>query len=69
MSLDDNRKKALDLAFTQIEQNGVVSTWKDSLISGRLKKEVHEFIQVPQFGVYRDIQEEEIDGIDKVMKS
>ena len=50
-------KQAIGMAFSRIEQNYVVSTWKDSMISGRLRKDVHEFIQVPQFGVYRDVQE------------
>ena len=49
--------QAIGMAFSRIEQNYVVSTWKDSMISGRLRKDVHEFIQVPQFGVYRDVQE------------
>ncbi len=53
-------KQAIGMAFSRIEQNYVVSTWKDSMISGRLSKDVHEFIQVPQFGVYRDVQEKKI---------
>jgi uncharacterized protein YbjT (DUF2867 family) len=61
-------KDAIRNAFSMIEQNKVVSTWKDSMISGRLKKGVHEFIQVPQFGVYIDSQKVEIDTPDDVMK-
>lgn len=61
-------KRAISMAFTRLEQNDVVSTWKDSLISGRLNKDVHEYIQVPQFGVYRDTQEVDIAEIDKVME-
>ena len=61
-------KRAISMAFTRLEQNDVVSTWKDSLISGRLNKDVHEYIQVPQFGVYRDTQEVDIAEIDEVME-
>lgn len=61
-------REAIKMAFTRLEQNDVVSTWKDSLISGRLNKEVHEFVQVPTFGVYRDIQEEPVDSMDAVME-
>ena len=61
-------KRAISLAFTRLEQNDVVSTWKDSLISGRLNKDVHEYIQVPQFGVYRDTQVVDIAEIDEVME-
>lgn len=61
-------RKAIGLAFTRLEQNDVVSTWKDSLISGRLNKDVHDFIQVPKFGVYRDVQKEDIVNVDEVME-
>ena len=61
-------KRAISLAFTRLEQNDVISTWKDSLISGRLNKDVHEYIQVPQFGVYRDTQVVDIAEIDEVME-
>jgi len=61
-------KKAISMAFTRLEQNDVVSTWKDSLISGRLNKDVHEYIQVPQFGVYRDTQVVDIAEIDDVLE-
>lgn len=59
-------KDAISMAFSRVEQNDVISTWKDSMISGRLKKDVHEFIQVPQFGVYRDVQEKSIVDIEVV---
>ncbi len=61
-------KNAISMAFTRLEQNDVVSTWKDSLISGRLNKDVHDYVQVPQFGVYRDFQEVDIVDIEGVME-
>ena len=61
-------KEAIKIAFTRIEQNSVISSWKDSMISGRLNKEVHEFIQVPQYGVYRDVQEEGVDSIEDALE-
>ena len=60
-------KKAIGMAFSRIEQNDVVSTWKDSMISGRLRRDVHDFIQVPQFGVYRDVQEKKITNPEMVL--
>lgn len=60
-------KKAIEMAFTRLEQNDVVSTWKDSLISGRMRKEVQEYVQVPKFGVYRDVQYVEITNIEEVL--
>ncbi|MDX2414665.1 MAG: SDR family oxidoreductase [Bacteroidales bacterium] len=60
-------EEAINIAFTRIEQNVVVSSWKDSMISGRLNKEVHEFIQVPKYGIYKDVQEEKIDNLEDAM--
>ncbi|MCK4746715.1 MAG: NAD(P)H-binding protein, partial [Bacteroidales bacterium] len=60
-------RKAIGMAFTRLEQNDVVSTWKDSMISGRMRKDVQEYVQVPKFGVYRDTQEEEISNVEEVM--
>lgn len=48
--------EAIKLAFKKIEQNLVVSSWKDSLVSGRFKHNLSEFIQVPTFGCLRDYQ-------------
>lgn len=48
--------EAIKLAFKKIEQNLVISSWKDSLVSGRFKHNLSEFIQVPTFGCLRDYQ-------------
>lgn len=49
-------KEAIRLAFARLEQNCVTSTWKDSLVSGRLQRDISEFMQVPTFGTYRNIK-------------
>jgi len=46
--------KALELAFIKIEQNQVVSSWKDSMVSGRFKKNLQKYISVPQKGCLKD---------------
>ena len=47
--------KALELAFNKIEQNSIVSSWKDSYVSsGKLKNFVHKFINVPEYGCFKD---------------
>lgn len=46
--------KALELAFVKIEQNQVVSSWKDSMISGRFKKNLQKYVTVPKNGCLRD---------------
>jgi uncharacterized protein YbjT (DUF2867 family) len=51
-------KEAVALAFEKIEQNSIVSSWKDSMISsGRLKNSMHKYINVPKFGCFRDYKE------------
>jgi uncharacterized protein YbjT (DUF2867 family) len=46
--------EAIDMAFKKIEQNLVVSSWKDSMVSGRFQKNLEKYIQVPKFGVLKD---------------
>ena len=56
-----NYKKAVQLAFIKIEQNSILSSWKDSYISsGRLKDYIHRFINVPKFGCFKDFKQREI---------
>ncbi len=47
-------EQAVKNAFHIIEQNAVVSSWKDSLISGRIHNSFAEYIQVPKEGCYKD---------------
>jgi hypothetical protein len=45
---------ALRAAFNSIEQNSLVSSWKDSMVNGRFKGNIVDYIQVPQFGCLTD---------------
>ncbi|MBU3012821.1 SDR family oxidoreductase [Polaribacter vadi] len=54
-------KEAVQLAFNKIEQNSIISSWKDSYISsGKLKNYVDEFINVPKYGCFRDFKKRNI---------
>ncbi len=50
-------KKAVELAFEKIEQNLVLSSWKDSLITSSADKSLNEYIEVPTHGVFTDKKE------------
>jgi len=50
-------KTALSLAFERIEQNMVLSSWKDALSSSSKNKSLLQFIEIPQFGIYFDKRE------------
>ena len=45
---------AIKQAFLKIEQNLVISSWKDSLVSSRFKTNLSEFIQIPTYGCLKD---------------
>ena len=62
-------KQAIDLAFKKIEQNLVISSWKDSMVSGRFKKGLEKYIQVPQYGVLTDKQKLKIKDADRVLEN
>ena len=49
--------QAIDLAFKKIKQNQVVSSWKDSMISGRFRKDLRKFVEVPDQGCLKDSQQ------------
>lgn len=50
-------KKAVEMAFQKIEQNMVVSSWKDSLSSSDLDEEtLIENMEVPSYGCFKDFK-------------
>jgi uncharacterized protein YbjT (DUF2867 family) len=52
---------AVELAFIKIEQNSILSSWKDSYVSsGRLKDYIYRFINVPKFGCFKDFKERNV---------
>lgn len=63
-------KEAVSLAFTRIEQNEVVSSWKDSLVSSSNNDDLLEHINVPTFGCFADKREKEITtSVEQVIKN
>ncbi len=61
--------EAIQLAFLKIEQNLVISSWKDSLVSGRFQHDLTEFIQVPKFGCLKDHQQIQISNPETVLEA
>ena len=61
-------KKAVKLAFKKIEQNSIISSWKDSYVSsGKLKNYVHEFINVPEYGCFKDFKKRKVSNKEEVL--
>lgn len=47
-------REALRRAFAKIENNDIVSSWKDAYISSDVDFEISDFIQVPTYGCFKD---------------
>ncbi len=62
-------KEAVELAFKKIEQNSIVSSWKDSIVSsGRLSNQMHKYVNVPKFGCFRDYKERYVYDADQTIE-
>jgi hypothetical protein len=48
--------QAIQMAFAKIEQNLVLSSWKDALNDPGLLKRMTGFIEVPRYGIFRNVQ-------------
>lgn len=53
-------KEAVKLAFLKIDQNNVVSSWKDSLVSSFRNQSLLEYINVPTDGCFTDVREKPV---------
>ncbi|KPL09945.1 MAG: epimerase, partial [Bacteroides sp. SM23_62] len=45
-------RRSIELAFARIEQNLVLSSWKDAMVSGSRYVDLNKWIEVPRFGCY-----------------
>lgn len=63
-------KTAVEMAFTKIEQQMVLSSWKDALSSSNAKLDLKHYAEVPSFGCYKDLKWKEItENPDKVLSN
>ncbi|WGH74277.1 SDR family oxidoreductase [Tenacibaculum tangerinum] len=53
-------KEAVALAFQKIEQNEVISSWKDAMSSGVFQDQLAKHIQIPQYGCFKDERVREV---------
>ena len=62
--------ESLEKAFTRIDSNAILSSWKDSYSSSGISFEISEFIEVPTFGCFIDKRKSKADNrnvcIDKI---
>lgn len=60
-------KKSIAMAFDKIEQNEVVSSWKDALTSNILNKGISKHIEVPFNGCFKDVKKIKVKNIDSAL--
>lgn len=46
--------QALSRAFSKIENNEILSSWKDAYASSGMEMNISDFIQIPKFGCFKD---------------
>ncbi|MEM9142598.1 MAG: SDR family oxidoreductase [Bacteroidota bacterium] len=61
--------EAIAMAFKKIEQNLVVSSWKDSMVSGRIRDNLKKYIQVPKYGILTDAKAMKVKNPDRVLQN
>ncbi len=49
-------RKSIELAFARIEQNLVLSSWKDAMVSGHKYINLNKWIEVPRYGCFKGHQ-------------
>jgi hypothetical protein len=55
---------AIKLAFDKIEQNQVISSWKDAQTSNLLLEGISKFIEVPTNGCFKDVRTRQLKNSD-----
>ncbi|QQX77100.1 MULTISPECIES: SDR family oxidoreductase [Aequorivita] len=61
-------EEAIKKAFLKIEQNLVISSWKDSLVAGRISN-LKEYIQVPKYGCLKDKKVLNVDDPERALNN
>lgn len=61
-------EEAIKKAFVKIEQNLVISSWKDSLVAGRISN-LKEYIQVPKYGCLKDEKKLEVTNPERALNN
>jgi hypothetical protein len=55
-------REAVQLAFDKIEQNLVVSSWKDALVTTSRLGSLEQYVKVPTYGCFDDYKELSVSG-------
>ncbi|NRB61191.1 MAG: SDR family oxidoreductase [Winogradskyella sp.] len=54
-------KDAVKLAFQRIQQNSVISSWKDAVSSGVFNDQLSKYIELPRYGCFKDVRARKVE--------
>lgn len=60
-------KEAVAKAFDKIQQNNIVSSWKDAMVSGIADHKIANFIKVPKHGCLKDLRKGDLIDEEKTL--
>lgn len=52
-----NYRESIEKAFNKIEQNAVISSWKDAIVNSELSPNLKEYIEVPKIACLKEVYE------------
>ena len=61
-------KESLERAFSKIENNDIISSWKDAYVSSDKNFNISEFINVPKYGCFIDQRKRAFDNQEKCLE-
>jgi hypothetical protein len=59
---------AVARAFAEIEQNEIVSSWKDALLPGTLERPLAHYVEIPRLGCFRDARALHADDVQRALE-
>lgn len=62
-------EEAINLAFGKIEQNQVISSWRDAMNSDAYRNGFKELVQVPQEGCFKDYRSMKVSNPEQVLQN
>lgn len=62
-------EQSIALAFDKIEQNQVISSWRDAMNQDDYPERFKKLIEVPQEGCFKDIRSMKVDDPERVLKN
>lgn len=64
-----NYELSIKRTIEEVDSDKVISSWKDSLISGIISTNLKKYTKVPEFGCYKDIRKHPISDAENTIKN